>query len=81
MKRYLLTFIPFLLMGFGVYDLIGGFNEGTIRNLFSHSNTSSPSSYSVNEHPSTFWFMMAITAFYVCICPYASYIMWTKDKE
>ena len=68
-------------MGFGVYDLIEGFNEGTIRNLFGNNHRSSPESYSINEHPSTFWSMMAITAFYVSICPYASYIMWTKNKK
>ena len=77
MQRYLLTVLAIFMMGFGIYSIIKGFEEGTISNFFTKGVNDS---VSVDESPKTFWSMMAFTAFCTCVSPYFVYILWTRNQ-
>ena len=77
MKRYLFFLLPLFAMGFSIYSLIRGFNEGVIYNFFSEAGKDS---FSVDESPIMFWIMMAVAALFTSVSPYAAYLLWPRGK-
>ncbi len=76
MNRYFFTLVCLLSMGFGIYSIIIGFEDGIISNYFSEVGNS----YSVDESPIMFWIMMAVHALFTSAPPFAIYIFWRRNK-